>query len=1716
MASYAPSFHPVNRHAKYAALLSLLGLALAAAPATALNIAREPLFVTQSQPPAVLLTMGRDHKLYYEAYNDYSDLDENGTLDVGYKPTAIDYYGYFDSYKCYSYVSGEFVPEAGTNDTAKDNKNKRCTGTGRDLWSGDFLNYVTMSRMDALRKVLYGGYRSTDTTTKTVLERAFIPQDSHSFGKEYQSIARDGYDISEYTPLPLPDFGRYHLFANVTLTGVGSAPLMRVLQNSQFRVWEWLSIERPVAGDACATGANVRSNCVTASTTTGTWSTVPASAFQNLQIATYIGPATGYPANHTEFETWKSTYATPANAFGPAQSVADIDCNSTNEVCNPIYPTAQDNYVTIITGKITVPATQTYEFAVDGDDAIEVIINGTVVAGYYGGHGFCNCDTNKGTITLTAGTYDIEYRHQETAGGDGYRLRWNMGSITAVRNDYTVRVEVCKTLATDPKDALHEGNCLSYGSGANTTYKPSGLLHKYGADNSVYFGLLTGSYAANTDGGILRKNIEINSVSNEINADGTFSNANGMIATMNKLRIVGFRYSQQDYEGLEGATRYYNCGWIATRAMNSGECQMWGNPLGEMVYEAIRYFNGKTTPTSAFTANPGGNTNADTALGLPNPTWKDPYVASPTGGGLPSCSKPYVMAISDVYPSFDSDKVPGSAFDTVTTDLSGSPSVQTLGQKIWDSEFGAPKSVFMGQTTTDNFDSAPTAKTATTFGTLRGLAPGEPTRQGSYSTAALAYWAHMNDLSGNAGKERNLGFYSVALASPLPKIEVPVGNAGQKVTIVPFAKSVGGFSISSAQGAFQPTNQIVDFYVDTIRNVAGAPTDTAVNEGRPYYKFRINYEDVEQGADHDMDAIVVYEILLTSDNKVTVKLSSDYAAGSMIQHMGYVIAGTTADQIYLNVRDVDTTSGDPDYFLDTPNTTGVMLPLYSERTFTPSTAGDGVTILNDPLWYAAKWGGFKLLGTDGEPLDPDGTLRTPSAVGTWDADNNGVPDNYFLVVNPLKLETQLTNALNKILGEIGTAAALATNSSAWKQGAKLYQAKFASQTWYGEITSMTINEDGSLSSTSDDWRAEEELATTGASGRNIITYDATQTLGSRGARFNDFTSLPSAVQASLNRNSAGNTDGAGASRLSFLRGNSEGGMRVRPKIKDALDNDTSATNLLGDVVDSAIQYVGVPDFGYPDASYVSFRTAQSSRPAMLYVGANDGMLHGFAAADGVEKIAYIPSLMFRDARLSRLTDSDYGTAGLPHTYYVDGTPAAADVCDCGVSGCTGNVCPAADPTKWRTILVGGLNSGGQGIYAINITNPTEFLETQPNKVAMWEFSDLNDTDADTSMQYGLGYTFSRPAIVRVCTSRDSSAASTPKPCLVSRWAVIMGNGYNSSEADGAASTSGHAILYVLNAIDGSKIAKINTKAGSTASPNGLASIAVDDADGDGVGDYVYAGDLLGNMWKFDLTDSSTTNWGVAYGTTAVPAPLYIAQDASNNRQPITSAPELLTHTSGGVMVLFGTGLYLQEADRATTTQQTFYGIRDQGTSLSSADRNDLQEQEIVTPPTLADDGDDTNDNPAGFETSTRNTVDWSTQEGWYMDLPNSGERVAYDPVLFRSVLYFTSLQPSTDVCAPGAGTSWDTFVDGLTGSSLDYSVFVGVKPITGTDISGTAHASRRESTVGITPQGTKIDFGQGKSELYKGGSKEGEVEHFGLNPKGGSARREAWRELIAD
>jgi type IV pilus assembly protein PilY1 len=1408
------------------------------------NLSDVPLYLNETVPPLMLLTMSKNHKLFYEAYNDASDLDGDGVLDLRYKPDSVDYYGYFDSHKCYNYTGSYFEPASTTT-------NKKCSGA----WSGDFLNYLTMTRMDVLRKSMYGGYRSSDSNGLTILERAYVPQDAHSWGKEYRSVAVDGFNISEYTPLALPTGGGTirHLFANTTLlNSAGQEPRLRVLANSPYRIWEWVSRERPVAD-------------------------------------------------------------------------------------NSVIP------------------------------------------------------------------------------GGG-------GSVSVTPTDYIVRVKVCDS-------SLPEDNCAAYPNG---NLKPTGLLHRYGENQSMKFGLLTGSYTKNLSGGVLRKNV--GDITDEIDVNtGIFTSTVGIIKTMDRIRIPNFGGSYEHQS---------NCGFIFNRALNEGECRSWGNPVAEMMYEGLRYFAGKATPTASFDAHSGDDVN----LGLPHPSWVDPYDPAENH----KCAPANMMVLSDVEPNYDSDQVPGSSWSSFSGDLSLNAS--SIGDTIWQNEFGASRSILIGEASGTN-DGAPTLKTASSFSNIRGLAPSEPTKQGSYYSASVAYHGVTNDLHTGVSSTQNVSTYVITFPSATATIPFNVNN--NTILFSPFAKSVGG---CGATGSFKPTDTIVDLYIESL-----SPTSGVV---------RINYEDVEQGADHDMDAITRYTFNVDSiNNALDITTDSTYAAGCIIQHIGYTLAGTNNDGAYLVVRDRDTAAGsDVDYALDTPNVAGA-LPLSDTRSFTPSGAAVDNTLLESPLWYAAKWGGFTDLNQN----------NLPDLAQEWDEDADGNPDNYFLVINLSQLEAKIDALFQQVIARNSSASSSTVSTGSINTNTRVYQSIFNSGDWSGQLLSFAVNpSNGALITTGSgpngsQWDAGNVISGQNwDTGREIITYDPIA--GNAIAfRWND---LGTAQQTALDLNPVSSSaDGLGASRLEYIRGNQSLEVSGGGSFRDR-------SVVLGDIVNSAPIYVDSPSFPYSgfiwpsgapengSATYADFKTTYENRQDVVYVGANDGMLHAINADNGEEMFAYIPSVLID--RLNLLTSQNYS-----HKYYADGSITPGDVF-------------FNSNNSWRSVIVGGLNKGGQAVFALDVTNPSLFNENNASSLHLWEFTDADDAD--------LGYSFSQPSIVRMSNGK---------------WAAVFGNGYNSTELDSNTSSTGNAVLYVVDIETGSLVKKFDTGVGALQDPaalgrpNGLSSPAVADVDGDFVADYIYAGDLFGNIWKFDVNDTNPTNWAIAFSGN----PLYSAQDSLGTYQPITARVALAARqgTPDHIQLFVGTGKYLEASDKNTNSIQTFYSLVDSHTT-PIASRTDLLQQQVLDEQFIG---------TTQLRVTSNNTMS-SSQRGWFMDFNygsnNLGERVVSHAIYRDKKIVFTTLIPSSDVCVFG-GSSWLMELNAHDGARLSQTPFDinGDGQFNGSDLVSYGGGGQKVAIGGIQPSSVLMQtpsiLSNGEADYKYSTTSNGTIEVSTENPTSGKWGRESWQQL---
>lgn len=1472
--------------------------------AQALSLAQAPLFLVTSAEPLVMLNMSNDHQLFYKAYDDWSDINSDGVQDITYDNDIV-YYGYFDSYKCYSYSGGVFVPQAVTS-------TKYCDTVAGD-WSGNFLNWATMSRIDVVRKILYGGYRSTDTDTQTILERSYLSGDAHSFAKYFKTTEAE---MGKLTPWSVTEL----TFCNTTYAADGESedrtepPLIRIARGN-FALW----------------AASERYQC---------------------HWRGHSEPQGTYPY------TWGSHVNEQMNN-GNNPSASGIDAHYNN----PSWTGDENN--------------------------------------------------------------------------DGLNDKQGNG-------DYIVRVQVCMS------DALKgEEKCKTYPDG---NLKPIGLLQEYGDDAAIKFGLITGSFQKNKSGGVLRKNI--GDMLDEINTDtdGTFKSApsaGNIIKNLDALRVSGYDHNPGTYNATD------NCSW-GINSFTNGNCSNWGNPQSEIFLESLRYFAGKS-PSSAYSANDGGYINNF----IKASSWTDPFNSDNY------CAPANIIQFNASSISYDGDDMAG------TSDLYNLGSMDSWTNSVGATEGINGNSFFIGEgTNTTATDGLCTAKLLTNFADASGVCPDAPRLEGSFDFVGLAYYAHKdgnsirNDINNylGAAAEIRVNSYGVTLSPAVPKIEVPVPGSNDVVTILPACRdsSVGG------------NCAIVDFKVVQ-------PHDVNTGTG----SFYINWEDSEQGGDYDQDMAGVLSYTVTSSQiTVTTDATGDSTPYSM--GFGYVIAGTTKDGFHAH-SGIDGFS-----FTDPTGVTGCsncqLANGPTSVTYTLDSGNDD--LLKDPLWYLAKWGGY--MEIDNSSLRPEGTNAPndiPDQEYEWDDNADGLPDNYFYSTNPAELYTSLSKVFEDISEQTASSASTAANSQKLATGTNIFQATFNSEGWSGGLLKYDVDTGTGGLSLSGTWGADGDAGTElSSTGRVIITYSPDMTASTDdGVAFtwdvlNDLTDTTYVGILNTDPDS-GSPDALGEDRLNYLRGDTS---KEKSKVGGIFRIRGS---LLGDIVNSGPVYVGVPSFGYPDTlepsaeSYSAFITRVGARKKMVYVGANDGMLHGFNVADGSEELAYIPSPVF--PRLTQLTSSSYN-----HQYYVDGSPTAGDAV-------------FADD-KWHTVLLGGLNAGGQGIYALDITNPSSFSEANASDIVLWEITP-NTTDFGK-----LGYTFARPSIVK---NRGGD------------WVAVFGNGYNGA--------GGQAVLYVVNVETGALVSAVEVGA---AGGNGLSTAAPVDADGDGVVDAIYAGDLKGNMWKF-IPDSGG-HWSSAFGSNT---PLFKAPGAASvYDKAITARPEVGLHPDGlpGVMVYFGTGRYIDIDDNNTTDLQRFYGIWDvwdNGSSSSYpsapstpsiAEANLLRQ--CVTTGTLdencvangsASTGESFGDFDVRFVSSkTITTWNWDSgvgQMGWYFDLPESGERQVTNSVLRGGRIIFVTTIPSDHPCSDG-GSSWLMELDAAYGGAIGIPVF----DLNGDGVfdendmkseDGKYFASSGIHSDSITQQPTILTDSVGEREFkYRSSSKAGSPMEVNTESPPFEAKRRSW------
>ena len=723
--------------------------------------------------------------------------------------------------------------------------------------------------------------------------------------------------------------------------------------------------------------------------------------------------------------------------------------------------------------------------------------------------------------------------------------------------------------------------------------------------------------------------------------------------------------------------------------------------------------------------------------------------------------------------------------------------------------------------------------------------------------------------------------------------------------------------------------------------------------------------------------------------------------------------------------------------------------------------------------------------------DPTAIQRDPSAIDElWHATING-RGSMLKADSPEETRNAVLDVVNQVVAKGGAAAAVSVSNAIPTQGDNfIYVTGYNAGSWAGDMNAFTVDLNTGAVSTTPAWgmSAQRQIADRNWSGRVVVTTNpALAPVTSTGVPFQWASLNATTQQPALNGLTVGSVAVQGTWVVDWLRGDRsrEGNLlRTRGPRKDPSTglwkNNVvpDGVAVLGDLVNAEPLYVREPRFKYFDTGYAAFKAAQAGRIRALYSGGNDGMLHVFDAQTGAEMWAYVPSFAFAapagsgftSSPLRNLADKEFFT----HRFTVDATPTFGDV-DLN----NANTATPGSP-DWRTMVVGGLGKGGRGWYAINATTPDVPAvggEAVAAAKIMWEFPNALTSAADRS---NIGYSYGRPVIVKT---------------KALGWVVLVASGYENGTESGG---DGRGWLFVLDPRDGRVIKSIPTVAtvtstgdGATsdanrrANPRGLAHIAAyaGSPQEDATIDYVYGGDLYGNVWRFDLSGASMSDWTVTRLTTLF--------NTASQPQPITSEPELGTVRNHRV-VYVGTGRYFGDKDipgasgafPSATGTQSMYALKDNQTATPLVTARSNMVQQVIA-------------KSGSNATVTGSAVDFDSKDGWYIDFPDTGERVITNPTLVSGLLTFTSNIPDgSDPCIPG-GRSWVWGVDYRTGLPIPGATYAG-------QFLGDALASR---VVAVrTGQGIRL-----YTRDTAGGLSVKPGDQF--NPTVGT-KRKAWREIL--
>lgn len=1535
-----------------------------------------PPFINKSVPPAVMLMMTKDHRLFFKGYNDVVDLDNgkpggDAAIDTTYKDN-IDYVGYFDSKKCYDYSgstgfagTGRFNPAAaGTGAYGH-----MCAGN----WSGNFMNWATMARIDIIRKILYGGKRIVDNAGSstvplsgnnglTVLGRTITPRDAHTWAKVYAAA-----DVASFVPTAFTS-GSAITICNTNSASGQTVGYMMVLAGN-------FPDADSTNGKECFKTSESSATTFDAALTGGTVNTTPLMAIYRVAVKV-CDWTVGLESNCDTYLDDNTPAPTNTYTYKPQGLLQRMAVNANGS------PGTKDDTITMRFG-------------------------------------------------LISGSYDKNF--------SGGVLRSKATDLYG--QEINIRTGQIKSTSKVIK-AIDMFRVVGYSF--PTTYAGGGDYSAGGSEGTC-------------------------SPTGGIPAEGT-------------CRSYGEPFAEMFYE----AIRYFR-GLAAT---GNATTQFYSaSPDNGITSFAMGVGSDGTFASTTFPIEASGS-------------YGDPYITAPII--CEYCAKPFVLMFGDAFPSHDSDQLPGaqawsSAPSQVnpTTNDTGISMATLLANSQMDT-LDPIASVVIGEVNGGVANSICSAKATTTFLNIRGLCPEEPNKYGSYYLPMLAHYAKTTDLRGALGLDtantvkQNITTYAVVASAPVPVLEFTVGT--NKVQLSSAFHSGCPAATASAppsdanrydgcttagQGAWgvsAPTGgnkgQLVGF------DVCANDGDWIAESGAPNNYttcYEIQWDDATYGGDSDLD--LRYRLYVkTGLTTITVKTKPMYASSGNGNWAGFYIngvsaAGHTATTPAGSLLNILTGSGE--YYdircgNNTPDSTsglseecqryntagnwtpGTSVPytnIWAERTFTVNGSNSG--LLKDPLWYAAKYGGFK----DSDKIATVG-YNLPDKAAEWDANGDGVPETYFFAQNPLELEGKLAAAFAAILNQTSSGTAASVLSSSTSGEGAIYQSYFYPTQFeaereikyagyvqslfvdtYGNFREDTVkdnrlvlsedrivvtrydavndrlaidvyvdaNGDGKADLTRDTsippdgifdvavcddaphqcdktlvdinpiWEGGRSLALMLPSDRKIFTWvdldnntlvkNLTPPTGAATEEYISFDSTNvNKLTGYLNLSGAPAVY-TGANIIDFIRGTQVTGLRDRLlTVKNLAGTPVSSVWKLGDSVYSTPVVVGPPreryDILYGDSSYTSFYSLYKDRRQVAYLGANDGMMHAFnvgffhegddTGTPAKVEHGWFTNTTTADGRGVNIGDELWGfipqellphlrwlaNPAYTHVYYVDLKPKVTDV---------RIFTPDADhPGGWGTILIGGFRMGGScGICTVqgqkmNFSDnfngvagadpARDFLSayfvldvTNPDKVPtlLWSFSDPN-----------LGFTMSYPAVARVSPLSDGKTVSTNE-----KWFMIVGSGATSYDA-GVGQTGKMFAVNIKDRMTSTAAGVVTTfdaSGGGGSPPNSfVGDLSSFDRDLDYRADVIFGGKAISaapwegklirlttGCWKAasPVCNTSPSLWGVPSGTAGVQAPseiLYQFRDGGGTTKtlgPVPAAVGVTIDETGNTWVFAGTGRY---------------------------------------------------------------------------------------------------------------------------------------------------------------------------------------------------------------